>query len=97
MIPHSSRATALTQKWLTALHKRVLVSLPLGDFSWDDSESDVSLEFASLFVNQRISVGLVVAVVVVCHVFVRFFFDPRHFRHGRSCKLVCQLVLCMIL
>ena len=33
------------------LHKRVLGSLPSADFSWDDPESDVSLEFAS-FVMQ---------------------------------------------
>ena len=35
------------------LHTRVLGSLPSADFSWDDPESDVSLEFASVVIHRK--------------------------------------------
>ena len=48
--PHSSRVTdiQMADKDWSDLHTRVLGSLPSADFSWDDPESDVSLEFVPL-------------------------------------------------
>ena len=48
--PHSSSVTdiQMADKDGCDLHTRVLSSLPSADFSWDDPESDVSLEYVRL-------------------------------------------------